>query len=122
MGAASMAESESDLPPKAERRPARRARALLAGVLVHDDGRGSFRCTIRDVSPTGARITIPKGQMIPKIVYLIDVRAGIARQAERVWTGETLAGLKYLSSIDLTRPVDPALSFLKRILDAHAPR
>lgn len=114
--------AESDLPPMAERRPARRSRALLSGVLVHEDGRTSFPCTIRDVSRSGARIIIPKGHLIPKIVYLIDVRARTAQQAQRAWVNDTQAGFKYLHTIDLTKPVDPALMFLKRILDGHAPR
>jgi hypothetical protein len=117
-----MKPTDKDLPPLAERRPARRSRALLSGVLVHNDGSHSFRCTIRDMAQGGARITVPQGQMIPRTVYLIDVRARTARQAELVWAGEYLAGLKYLHCIDLTKPLDPALIFLKRILDAHATR
>ena len=117
-----MTVTEQGPPPLAERRPARRNRALLGGVLVHQDGSHSFRCTIRDMGQGGARITVPKGQMIPRIVYLIDVRARTARQAELVWVGERSAGLKYQHGVDLTKPFDPALIFLKRILDAHAAR
>ena len=113
---------DKGLPPLAERRPARRSRALLSGVLVHKDGSHSFPCTIRDMGHGGARITVPKGRMIPRLVYLIDVRARTARQAQLVWAGENLAGLKYLHSLDLAKPLDPALMFLKRILDAHAAR
>ena len=113
---------DSNLPPLAERRPTRRSRALLSGVLVYHDGSQSFRCTIRDMAHGGARITVPKGRMIPRIVYLIDVRARTARQAELAWAGEHLAGLKYLHCVDLAKPLDPALMFLKRILDAHATR
>jgi hypothetical protein len=115
-------DSDPELPPIAERRPAKRGRVLLSGVLVHADDSHSFRCAIRDLGPNGARITIPKGQMIPRNVYLIDIRAQKARQAELVWVDAHFAGLKYLQSIDLTKPLDPALIFLKRILDAHATR
>ena len=117
-----MADSESDLPPLAERRPARRSRVLLGGVLVYDKGRHSFRCTIRDLSPSGARISISKGQLLPRDVYLIDIRARTAQQAELIWVGEMAAGLKYLRAIDLDKPLEPEFAYLKRILDAHSTR
>lgn len=117
-----MVDDDTDLPPLAERRPARRNRVLLAGILVYDEGRHSFRCSIRDLSDTGARISIPKGQLIPKHVCLINVRTRTAHIAELAWAGESTAGLRLVRAIDLDKSVDIDLAYLKRILDAVSPR
>lgn len=116
-----MIEDEADLPPPAERRPARRGRVLLAGILVYDEGTHSFRCSIRDLSETGARISIPKGQLIPKHVCLINARTRTAHPAELVWASESAAGLRLLRTIDLKKTVDLDHAHLKRILSAMSP-
>jgi hypothetical protein len=102
----------------AERRPAPRSRVLLTGILCYENGAHSFRCTIRDLSETGARVTLPPNLVVPKPVYLIDLRSRLAYQAERMWSDHKWAGLKFLRRIELDRLEDKSLTYLKRLLDA----
>ena len=61
-----MAQSNSaDLPPRVvNQRKAARKRTLLGGKVVYGDGQTVRDCTIRDISETGARIAIAKGEEI----------------------------------------------------------
>lgn len=102
----------------AERRPAQRSRVLLAGILSYENGNRSFRCSIRDLSVTGARISLPPGFVVPRAVFLIEIRARIAHEAERIWSDNKSAGLKFLRAFPLDRLEDPSLAYLKRLLDA----
>ena len=102
----------------AERRPALRSRVLLAGILSYDNGSHSFRCSIRDLSATGARISLPSGFMVPRPVFLIEIRARIAHEADRIWSDNKSAGLKFIRTIVLDRLDDPSLAYLKRLLDS----
>jgi len=113
---------DDNTPPMAERRPAQRSRVLLAGILSYADGAHSFRCSIRDLSATGARISIPANFIVPRPVYLIDVRGRKAHQAERIWSDGKYAGLNFLNTVALDKLDDPSLGYLKRLLDAASVR
>jgi hypothetical protein len=91
---------------------------LLAGLVTFEGGLRSFRCSIRDHSQTGARISIPTGTIMPKIVYLIDVRGRVAHEAERVWATNKMAGLKFNRTLALDKLDDPSLTYLKIMMDA----
>jgi hypothetical protein len=117
-GAARVTDEDSDLPPIADRRPASRNRVLLSGILSYDSGGHSFRCSIRDLSATGARISLPPGFTVPRPVFLIEIRARIAHEAERIWSDNKSAGLKFIRTIALDKLDDPSLAYLKRLLDA----
>ena len=114
--------TDTDPPPLAEQRPAQRNRKLLAGMLSYENGAHSFRCSIRDLSATGARISIPPNTIVPRPVFLIDVRGRVAHQAERIWSDGKHAGLKFLRTVALDKLDDPSLAYLKRLLDAAGPR
>src|SRR5690348_12602648 len=95
-----------------DRRPKRRARSLLAGIVTYDNGAHSFMCTVRNVSEGGARISVPHGSTIPAKVFLIIVRQRIAREAAVVWRSRGEAGLKFEFSIVLGQDIDPKLAYL----------
>jgi hypothetical protein len=113
--------SDDDLPPPADRRPARRNRMLLTGLLVYDQGSHSLRCSIRDLSDSGARVAFAKGQMLPRLVWLINVRSRTAHAAETIWATEGAAGLRFTDAVDLNGEVVKDLAYLKRILVAVSP-
>lgn len=113
-----MTDDDPDLPPIADRRPASRNRVLLAGILSYDNGGHSFRCSIRDLSATGARISLPPGFVVPRPVFLIEIRARIAHESQRIWSANKSAGLKFVRTVVLDRLDDPSLAYLKRLLDA----
>ena len=121
-----MSNGNNDLPPMAEKRPIRRKRVLLGGVIVYDEGRGSFKCSIQDITPdvypTGARIKAGDVPPLPKNVYLINISERTAHPAEVKWITRTGAGLRLSQSIALDRLDDPKLNYLKIIFSTHAPR
>src|SRR5437868_1875436 len=120
--ALALLESNLDVPPLADGRTRWRKRVFLAGVLVHDAGRHSFPCTIRDVADSSARISIPPRYLLPGELYLIKVKAGTAHHARLVWSREKEAGLRLLDSFDLAAPGEPGMDPLRDIWTAHCPR
>jgi hypothetical protein len=105
-----------------ERRPCRRKRVLLPAVVLYDEGKQEFDCTIRDLSESGARIAIPNISKFPSHFYLLDIRGRIAYDASVAWCGKSEAGLEFQNILRLTDIVDPALSFLKRVWFQRAGR
>ena len=51
-----MTQPPGSVPPPIERRPKRRNRVLLGGIISFADGAHSFNCSIRDITDTGARV------------------------------------------------------------------
>ena len=105
-----------------ERRPSRRNRVLLSGVIVFDEGRRSIACAIRNLSEKGASVTMPKNSHFPSRFYLINVRDRMIYQAKVIWCGESDAGVVFEETIPLADGLDPALGFLKQIWLVHAAR
>lgn len=86
------------LPPRvADSRKQARQRMLQVGKIAYNEGAISLDCTIRDLSPTGARITIAKGQIIPTKVVLIYPRLQNAYECEIAWIRAPQYGLKFLA-------------------------
>jgi hypothetical protein len=117
MGVASLS-----VPSRGEMRNIPRKRVLLGGVVAHDEGHYSFGCTIRDLTESSARITIPPRYLIPRELYLIRIKAGFAHRARVVWSGKKEAGLCLLGSLDLRVLGDPRFCFLRQIWEATGPR
>ena len=110
-----------ELPPKAEQRPKARSRVLLAGIVSYAGGAHSFRCSIRNLSENGAKISVPNGLALPKEVFLIDIRARFIHTAERIWWINESAGLKFLQTTPIDELGGPSLGYLKRLLVSASP-
>jgi hypothetical protein len=80
-------------PPLAERRPERRKRSLLGGLVVYSEGRHSFVCTIRNMTAKGARIAFANGQSPPSSFVLVNLRDHLVHKAHIIWASATEAGL-----------------------------
>lgn len=93
--------SESETPPPAERRPVARKRVLLGGVAVHQLKRDGVNVQIRDISPKGARVSLPPSAILPAQLYLIVVREQMAYEAEVIWRKGNDVGLSFGKAIDL---------------------
>jgi len=102
-----------------ERRPKRRKRVLLGGIVVSADGSHSFNCSIRDVSETGGRILL-NGQQIPSQFYLIEVRDRVAHEAKVIWENEKEVGVLFKNTFRLADITDPAKYFLSQLWFARA--
>jgi len=110
-----MMSSASELPPLAERRPKPRRKVLLGGVVTWSDGARSFACSIRNLSESGARITVPRGQGVSTHVYLINVPHRIAYEAQIVWNNGAEAGVAFFKTIPLDGLSDPKLGYLNKL-------
>lgn len=109
------AEDQGQLPPLAERRPQRRRRVLLPGILTYGDGSISYVCTIRNVSDQGARIQLEKEALFPTEVLLIHVNERVAYRGKVIWNGGGDVGLTFFSKLSLATLSDPTLAFLNRL-------
>ncbi|HMI96011.1 MAG TPA: PilZ domain-containing protein [Micropepsaceae bacterium] len=116
-----MAQPDSaDLPPRVvNQRQTSRKRTLLGGKVVYGDGQHVRDCTIRDLSETGARIAIAKGEVIPTRVFLIDRRVPIAYEATVSWIKAPDFGLAFLRVHSLKGDLPPELDYLKRVWSKH---
>jgi hypothetical protein len=109
-------ENPDELPPVvAERRDLSRRRTLLKGKIAYGDGAFSMDCVIRDLSKTGARIALAKGQTMPTRSYLIDMRSAIAYECVVAWIRAPLFGLRFVSQHNLQYVTNPSLAYLKRL-------
>src|ERR1700748_1175741 len=106
-------EENSDLPPLAERRPGPRQRVLLGGIFAGDGGRFVLSCKIRDITASGARISIARHQRLPGSFFLINVRERVAHRAFLRWRRNDEMGLLFGGTVELAGAVDPAVTFLK---------
>lgn len=105
----------ADPPPHANRRKTGRKRVLLGGKVVYREGETSLDCTIVDVSETGIRIRLPRGQGVPSSFHLIDIRNRCAHEITVAWLKPPLAGLRILHSYALDASLPEQLGYLRKI-------
>jgi hypothetical protein len=105
-----------------DRRPASRRHVLLPGLVVFANGAFTCDCTFRNLSSTGARVIISRHVQFPDRFYLINVRDGLAYDAQLVWKKGIAAGVKFESVVLLSTNIDLALAYLKRLWLAKTPR
>ena len=111
-----------ELSPQVERRPERRRRTLLGGCIVFDDGKQVFDCTIRNLSKSGARITLPAGYSIPTQIFLIHLRDRLVYEAVIVWRKDGEAGLSFKKELRLSELADSQLAYLQALWFERAAR
>ncbi len=106
-------------PAARERRRAPRQRTLLGGKVVHSGGLFSMNCVLRNLSDTGARISLPPGAGAPDSFDLIDLKHGVAFACRVVWRQYPMVGVAFDSRDALDTGDTPRLRTLKRLwLDA----
>jgi hypothetical protein len=103
-----------------DNRRATRKRTLFSGKISYSNGAHSVDCSIRNVSQTGARISLTKGVGLPSQLYLIDLRHGIAYEAKVEWSRTPDFGLTFLKTYPLAALSDPSLDYLKQLWIACA--
>lgn len=105
-----------------ERRPTRRKRVLTAGTIVSLDGLHAADCTIRDVSPDGARIDLRDTAISAGWFYLVHLVQRKAFRATVAWRVGNEAGLKFSDTYELNSKLAPDLNFIKQIWLSKAAR
>ena len=103
-----------------ERRPSRRRRMLLTGIVAFAGG--SFDCSIRNLSESGAKISYVTGLMPPPRFHLILVRDRLVCDAQLVWSKDRESGVAFKARMPLSEITDPALSYLTHLWLARAQR
>lgn len=83
--------------PPSEARAEGRKRTLLGAKVVSRDGIYSCDCLIREISASGARITISSSVIIASPFFLIDYQSQVMFEAKIVWRNAHQAGLKFLA-------------------------
>jgi len=81
-----------------ERRKSPRKNVLLTGKVIHGEGAYVLDCTIRDVSTTGARITLAKVGQIPQRVFLLDLANRVVYETEVMSERAGGVGLKFVKA------------------------
>ena len=92
---------DSEAPPPAERRPKPRSRVLLSGIIVHGDGAYSFDCSFRNLSETGARVSMGRNLQFPSEFFLINIRDRVAYDCKVVWNKGNEIGVTFKAKVAL---------------------
>lgn len=107
--------------PVFERRREPRRRTLLTGKLVSIDNSFSADCTIRDLSPGGARIAV-NAEAVAAGPLLIVVKNAVVHTSRTAWRDRGLAGLQLLDAFDLSRPAPLHLRAIQALWVELMPR
>lgn len=106
--------NENSPPASHERRRACRHRVLLGGRMMSTRSGVTAKCTIRNLSPTGALVGLNPEAVAGEPV-LIVVRDGVAYESRIIWQTEAKAGLQFISTVDLREPLPPRLRRAREI-------
>lgn len=111
-----------ELPPIVAERRAPRRRAFLGALAVSRDGRRTVECAVKEISASGARVQVPKDQVIPENCYLIVSAKDAVYEAVVVRAGARDIGLKFIRSYELHELTQPEMQFLRRLFVERMPR
>jgi len=112
----------ANAPRPLERRTGPRQRALLAGKLANADATETVDCTIRNLSPGGALIETATPQLLPRELHLLQLKEGVAWDAEVIWRRGSRVGLRLKDRHDLRETTDKQLRALRAIWSQMALR
>ena len=113
--------NDNDTVPRQERRRESRRRVLLTGKIVYPHNSFSADCTIRDLSPRGARIKVNPEAISPD-PFLIVVKGAVVHESATAWQTEDQAGLQFHNSFSLTGETPLNLRNIQRIWLELMPR
>lgn len=77
-----------------ERRTHVRQRVLKGGRLAFTSG-GSFDCTVRNISPAGARVDVTSPMALPEQFTLVIDADHFMRRCRPVWTRDNQIGVAF---------------------------
>ena len=79
----------------AEQRQAPRLRALIGARIMFNNGQATLDCLIRDVSETGAKLTVSALIPLPDRFDLIIPQKGVTRRVRVAWRRATEIGVRF---------------------------
>jgi hypothetical protein len=93
-----------------------RQRTILRGKVVFGLlASRSLDCVIRDLSPSGAKIRLAGPELLPNVVWLLDLCRGQASEAQVVWARDRDAGLKFLRTRSLSEEIAPDFRAMRQL-------
>jgi len=98
-----------------DKRSGPRRRVLLSDMLVFDGGARTVNCSVRDLSDSGAKIELGGVELLPRSLWLIEMRAGVARECRVTWARGRQLGLEFIAAHDLQSADTPDLQFMRRL-------
>lgn len=108
--------------PPIEHRGKRRRKVLLSGMGYVPQTLATFDCTIRDLSETGARMTVRSGAIIPTRFLLINIRDRVAYEVQTIWRRESELGVTIVRPVSLAANTHPDADHLRRLWLERASR
>ena len=99
----------------ADQRRSPRQRVLLSGRLVFGESDHTVDCLIRDLSRVGAKVRLAGVLAMPPEVWLIELKSGVAFEARVAWRRLPDIGLQFISTHNLSDPLDARARSLRRI-------
>jgi hypothetical protein len=83
--------------PGSDLRSAVRTRCLLRGRVVFNARSATVECTVRDISPKGAKLLITDSVTVPDVFELEFPKTGARRRAKRVWNRSGEWGVQFVA-------------------------
>ena len=99
----------------ADGRKFERKRVPLSAKMTDMAGKVVLDCTIRDLSPVGAQVSLLTAEPIPNTVYLIEVTGRVAYKANVAWWRPQSVGLAFQETHQLDQELPSRPEFLKRV-------
>ncbi|WP_206453388.1 PilZ domain-containing protein [Aurantimonas marina] len=87
-------------PDGSERRVAQRMRTLKRAKVIFNDGFSTFDCIVRNISATGALLTIDEAAHLPKAFGIRVGEDQQARPARLIYRRAMFAGIRFLDVPD----------------------
>ena len=82
--------------PQDTRRGQDRKTVLKGAKVVFNNGKGVLVCSVRDLSPGGARLEFPPRVTLPD-TFELHVTGQPVRQCERRWTRNNIVGVRFVA-------------------------
>ena len=101
--------------PENDRRAEHRQRALLACRVIYGDTHIAIEGTIRDISPSGAKVRLKSPVPVPGRVRLLMIKEGALYEAEVMSRRESEIGLRFTGRSEMDDLADETVRELRRL-------
>src|SRR5215204_2308276 len=103
--------------PVTEPRSSPRQRSLMGAVLSFHNGRSTLDCLVRNISDSGARLSVSPSVSLPQTLELLIPQKGMTREARLVWRSENEVGVAFAlpPPADEKKPDNEAAALRRRI-------
>src|SRR4051794_3450993 len=81
--------------PTSEPRNSPRQRSLMGASLSFHNGRSTVDCLVRNISESGARLSVSPAVSLPQTIELLIPQKGTTRAARVVWRSESEVGVAF---------------------------